>query len=313
MKIKYISPNIWNDEILSISENLSDSHRSFLSEKGWTESYQPNLPGIIGGEISTHARDHVINRFLNSAARMQYVCTDPNKEQPHIRQMILDQLALGEIFILDVAAGNGAGTLSILSSICELREHNIIPTLPLNVSIFGLDISPDALNFYAAILGKITPRLKSCGIQVAIDLCVCNLKISGEIDQVLDTFFDAAKGKNCKRFLCTISALSGVKKEGMAEMMDSLKLIAARLSHKTRSSSWLWVEPKVEKTWLSVFASAVRLTFKQLIGVLNIAAEKSNSSGISGKAETARTFKWIDPLNGHLTTSHVIVVEFRNS
>lgn len=280
---------------------------------GWIANYQPNSSGIVGGAIATDAQDHVTNRFLNSAARMQYVCTDPNREQPKIRQMVLDQLALGELFILDVASGNGAGTLSILSSICELREHKIVPTLPLNINICGLDISPDALNFYALILEKISPWLGAYGICVTLNLHVCDLKISGEVDEILDGFFNAAKEKGSKRFLCTVSALSGVKKEGMAAMMDSLKLIAARLSHKTRCSSWLWVEPKVEKTWLGAFATAVSLTLKQLISVINPSLDEPDSKDIWTKAQAARTFQWTDPHNGHVTKSHVVVVEFKNA
>ena len=224
--------------------------------------------------------------------------------------MVLDQLAHGELFILDVAAGHGAGTLAILATICELRYKKIIPKLPLNVTIKGIDISPDALNYYAILLGKLEPWLNENGINTRISFSACDLNLSGKVNEVLDVFFEEASERGSNRFLCIISAVSGAKKDGVELMMDSLKLIAARLSNKKKSSSWLWVEPKLDKTWLSAFVEIISLTLKQMINVFkpdlsNIKSETTNT--------TSRAFEWIDPLNDHLTKSHVVVMQFKNS
>ena len=310
--LKYLPTTLWNADVLRLPLQLSNSHWSFLVKKGWQLNYQPSSSGGVGGAHKLEAEEHVTNRFLNSAARMQFVCTDPKKEHPEVREMVLDQMASGQIFLLDVAAGNGAGTLSILALICELRHHRIIPRFPLNVNVWSLDISPDALDFYTELLYEITPWLESLGVFVKLDLHVCDLKISGEIDEILDGFFAEAKLCQSNRFLCTISALSGVKKEGLETMMDSLKLIAARLSHKTRCSSWLWVEPKVEKTWLGGFADAIGQTLQQIAQFLRPKVLTSQISDFASASQAVRNFQWADPHNQHLIKSHVVVMRFKN-
>ena len=116
---KYLPTTLWNAEVLHLPVQLSSSHWSFLVKNGWQSNYQPSSSGGVGGATKAEAEDHVTNRFLNSAARMQFVCTDPKKEHPEVREMVLDQMASGQIFLLDVAAGNGAGTLAILALICR--------------------------------------------------------------------------------------------------------------------------------------------------------------------------------------------------
>lgn len=310
---KYLPTTLWNKEVLYLPVQLTGSHWSFLAKNGWQTNYQPASSGGVGGATKAEAQDHVTNRFLNSAARMQFVCTDPKKEHPAVREMVLDQMATGQIFILDVASGNGAGTLAILALLCELRHHQIIPKLPLNVNIWGLDISPDALNFYTQLLEDISPWLQSSGINVKLDLHVCNLKVSGEVDEILDGFFSEAKDHQSNRFLCTISALSGVKKEGLETMMDSLKLIAARLSHRNRCSSWLWVEPKVEKTWLGSFAEAIGQTLQQIVQFLKPNSQISGTVEAGMSMHVARNFQWADPHNTHVAKSYVVVMQFKNS
>lgn len=91
-------------------------------------------------------------------------------------------------------------------------------------------------------------------------------------------------------------------------MMDSLKLIAARLSHRKKSSSWLWVEPKLEKSWLGAFVETISFTLKQIFsGKSSLTATEEDISNAP-----TRNFQWIDPINDHLTHSRVVVMQFKN-
>lgn len=311
--LNYLPKTLWDNEILHLPKQLSSSHMSFLIKNGWQANYEPSSSGGVGGATNAEAQDHVTNRFLNSAARMQFVCTDPKKERPEVREMVLDQMATGRVFLLDVAAGNGAGTLAMLALICELRNRQIVPTLPLNVNIWGLDISPAALNFYSQLLEDISPWLRASGINVKLDLHVCDLHVSGEVDEILEGFFLEARDLQSNRFLCTISALSGVKKEGLEKMMDSLKLIAARLSHRNRSSSWLWVEPRVERTWLGTFADSIGQTLKQIVQFLKPSLLAAGQADAGLSMQVARGFRWEDPHSTYVATSYVVVMQFKNS
>lgn len=312
---KLLTHSLWKDDVLHLPRPLCEAHGEYLTENDWWSKYDPSgAIGVIGGSAAEDACDHVVNRFLNSAARMQYVCSDPKDEQADVRDAVLDQLAHGRIHIIDLAAGNGAGTISMLSLICELRKTGLIPLLPLNVSISAVDFSPAALNHFAAILGKVQPWLAGAGIQVELSLCNCDLTILGDFSEVLDGFFTDARAHGVCRFLCIISAISGAKREGIEPMIDSLKYAAAGLSHRKRSSSWLWVEPHVGKSWFTKIADVVRLTLTRI-------QHKFWSKGDSFALTTdvpmlddalPRSFLWHDPHNGRSALSRVIVLAFRN-
>lgn len=311
---KDIPHSIWKSETLYLPVALSDAHREFLKRRGWLAEYNPSVAGGKGGETEFEAREHVLHRFLNSAARMQYVCADPSDEQPEVRDMVVDQLGDGHIYLLDLAAGNGAGVLAMLSLLCELRALDKVPKLPLNVTIFAIDFSPDALNYYAELLGDIRPWLDQSGIFVSLTLKFCDLTVSGDFSEVFEEFLDCSKKDKVKRFLCVISAVSGAKKEGVESMHDSFKIAAAGLSHRARSSSWLWVEPHVGKSWPLKFAESIRLTLRKIV-------YKFRPKGESYEIETAaplesesktRSFEWSDPHNGRTTKSRVFVMTFKS-
>ena len=311
---KKIPPSLWNSEVLHLPNSLTEAHKEFLQEKDWMGVYSPKSSEAIGGASFEEAKDHVINRFLNSAARMQYVCADPKDEQSEIRQMVLDQLSDGHIFLLDTAAGNGAGTLAMLSLISELRLHKAVPKLPLNVNILAVDYSVDALNFYAELQGKINPWLQTYGINVTLTLEQCDLTITGEFSEALDSFFENAKSKNVNRFLSVISAVSGLGKERFELMIDSLKIAAANFSHSKRNSSWLWVEPNITKPWWTVSADILKHTMQKVKYILS-----NNGQSYSIKSDitlltkpNSRKFIWHDPHLLSTTKSYVCVIAFKN-
>lgn len=310
-----LSSTVWHDGVLHLPKPLADAHREYLNENGWLGKYDPaGSAGAIGGASDKEACDHVVNRFLNSAARMQYVCSDPKDEQPDVRDAVLDQLAEGRIHIIDLAAGNGAGTIGMLSLICELRRTGSIPNLPLNIIISAVDFSPAALNHFAALLHKLSPWLAGAGIVVELNLCNCDLTVLGDFSETLDGIFADARGRDVCRFLCVISAISGAKKEGVEPMIDSLKHAAAGLSHSKRSSSWLWVEPHVGKSWFTTLADAIQLTLKK---IKHKFSSKGDTFSLTADVPTlkdpaARSFHWSDPHNGKSALSRVIVLAFKN-
>ena len=306
--------SVWNSGVLYLPEPLATAHKEFLLERGWMSSYQPGLGGGTGGQSAQEAQAHVINRFLNSAARMQFVCADPGDDQPEVRDMVFDQLGDGHIHLLDLAAGNGAGTLAMLALLCELRAHKTVPKLPLNITIVGVDYSAEALNFYADLLGKVSPWFESNGISINLSLALCDLTISGDFSEVFEAFLDDAKKQHAKRFLCVISAFSGAGKDGWEQMHDSLKIAAAGLSHKNRSSSWLWVEPHVGKTWPVKFADTVRLVLKKMPFKFFKTDDSYNIKTDIPTLENpvTRNFDWHDPHIGKTAKSRVFVMSFKS-
>lgn len=308
--------SIWKSGVVHMPTPLTGAHADQLTLNGWMNEYltSPGSTGSIGGAGPEEARLHFVLRFLNSAARAQYVCSDPLDEQPEIRRMILDQLADGRLFILDLAAGHGAATLAILAMVCQLRTAGCTPKLPINVSISALDHSPDALVYYGQMLDHLTPWLAGMGIAVNLTTAVCDLEIAADVSAELDQFFDAATAQGARRFLSIISAITGVGKETVEKMLDSFKVAASRLARPDRNSSWLWIEPAVKKGWHQVLASAIEMTLKRISHRL---MKKGDAYEIYGDGPTSgksppREFFWFDPHKKATVKSGVIVVEFRN-
>ena len=314
----HVPPCLWSGGVLHLPSPLVIAHREYLAEKGWSALYVPSAAsGAIGGASDSEAQDHVVNRFLNSAARMQFVCVDPKDEQEEIRNAVLEQLASGALHIVDLAAGNGAGTLAVLSVVCQLRRDGLIPKFPLNVYINAVDCSPSALNHFAALKARIDDWITGSGIHVELVLSVCDLTIPAELNEYLENFFHDAKVKGVRRFLCTISAVSGLKKEGLESIFDSLKHVATMLGHSQRNSTWLWVEPgAAAKNWFSAFVSSIKLTMTKIGHKLLTKGETFAlvSDGAPSMPELiSRKFVWTDPHLAKVTSSHVVVVVFKNS
>lgn len=309
-----IPARLWESSLLRLPEKLISAHEEFLIEKTWRQDYAPANSGMIGGMAHDEAKEHVINRFLNSAARMQYVCADPLDEQPEIRAMLLEQMSDGSIELLDLAAGNGSGTLAILSLLCELRCEGLTPKFPVNIGILAVDYSINSLHFYSDLMSRIKPWLQSAGINVALEVIYCDLAIPSELSDILDTFFENSKRRGIKRFLWTISALSGVKSDGMERLRDSLTQAAARFGSKKINSSLLWVEPPPSNQgWLNRMFETVQMTLKQLPHVFSRKKDSFEITGEEYKISNAplRKFSWFDPYNSKITVSRVMVANFR--
>lgn len=313
---KHLPLSIWKDDVLYLPQPLVDAHHKQLIANGWMDKYLTlsSHSGSIGGSSKEEAENHFITRFLNSAARAQYVCSDPTDSQTDIRDMILDQLADGHIFILDLAAGNGAGTLAILGLICEFRTKDCTPKLPLNIHIFAVDYSLDALLLYQQTLSELNEWLEGMGIAVELESWPCDLTIVGDFSEILESFFDGAKKLGVKRFLCVLSAISGLGKDGLEEIHKSLETAAIRLSHKGRESSWLWIEPSAANSWLSKFVNSIKFALQKVPYIFSRKKESfelKSSTPLLTDPEI-RKFNWQDPHKPKVLNSRVMVVGFRN-
>ena len=98
------------------------------------------------------------------------MCADPVGVNQAAKNLLLEQLTDGAVQILDIAAGHGAGTLSILSFIAAMREQSKLPKLPLNVAVTALDFSADALATYQQVAEELREWLAKQGITLSVDV-----------------------------------------------------------------------------------------------------------------------------------------------
>jgi hypothetical protein len=312
MTIRKLPPSLWASDILHLPTNLTTAHRERLVSKGWLSEYAPkSATGTVGGSTAAEARLHFINRFLNSAARAQYIGADPRLDRGDIHDAVMEQFADGHISVLDIAAGHGAGMLAILSMICEFRAENFVPRLPLNVHITAIDYSPDALILYQEILEDLQPWLQEQGIQALLNPWISDLRIMADCNAVLDAFFDDAKALGIRRFFCLISAVSGLGKEGLEAIHDSLKIAAARLQNKGPASTLLWIEPLEPKTWITIFAHTIKLILLKASYVFRRSGDSYTvDSAIPVVTDRRSIFEWFDPHLNANARSVVVVMAF---
>lgn len=305
--------SIWSNGVLYLPITLSKTHKDQLSALGMLENYiaQPNKAGDVGGNTAEAAIEHFVWRFLNSAARAEYVCADPFGINQPAKNLLLEQLTDGSVQILDIAAGHGAGTLAILSFVAAMREQSKLPRLPLNVAVRALDFSAHALARYQNVASTLSPWLAEQGIQLSVEASLVDLQLQGEVSHALDTFFKDAQTSGCKRFLCVLSAISGAGPDAISEMQGSFQEIASRIGNQP-GGSWVWLEPPVSGTWFQNFVTGVFFTLKKikhkLIHKGSTFTLASTTSVFPGFSSEGCKFKWRDPHTGSDLTSHVRVL-----
>lgn len=272
---------------------------------------QPDKASAIGGDSAEAASDHFVWRFLNSAARAEYVCADPVGVNQPAKNLLLEQLTDGAVQILDIVAGHGAGTLAILSFIAAMREQSKLPKLPLNVAVTALDFSADALVKYQEVAETLKEWLGRQGISLSVEAHLVDMRVQGEVSQALNTFFDDAQKSGCKRFLCVLSAISGVGAETISEMQGSFQEIASRIGNQP-GGSWVWIEPPVSGKWLQTFITGIFYTLKKIRHKLMLKGGTfdldSAASAFPGFSSPPSKFKWRDPHAASDLTSRVQVL-----
>ncbi|MFS8979007.1 hypothetical protein PO002_31715 [Cupriavidus necator] len=138
--------------------------------------------------------------------------------------------------------------------------------------------------------------------------------ILSEFSESADSFFDAAEKNNVNRFLCVLSAITGLKKEGVEAIHDSLKYAAARLGNSKRRSSWLWVEPPAKGVWPKFFGMTIGLIFQKIGFLLKKKGEeyKIEATGPMLEDPITHNFLWHDPHKNSSVKSSVVVMSFKS-
>ncbi len=159
-----IPKKLWNKNILYQSEKLIEVYKNKLIELSMYEHAQNHTEqgnGATGGKDIEATKTHFAERFLTSSARVQFITINPRGEFTQVSRDLQTTFGSGKISILDIPCGTGAGILSLLCTIAELRMESKLPSLPLYVNILGGDYSTSALAIYAEILDEITIHLET--------------------------------------------------------------------------------------------------------------------------------------------------------
>ena len=130
--------------MLSLPRTLADAYTNRVTDLGLSataDDCRALGSGEIGGISEEESDRHFCGRFPNSAARTQFALLDPASALGDLPDKLLQAFLMGKIAVIDLPSGSGAGVWGVLSAIATLRRERVIPRPPIQIQIFGGDIS----------------------------------------------------------------------------------------------------------------------------------------------------------------------------
>ena len=291
-------PNkLWKDNILYQSEELVETYRDELISLNmleYAESFKGNSEGAIGGKDEEETNKHFSERFLTSSARMQFFVLDPKEYFLQISRDLHATFNGGNISILDIPCGTGAGVLSLLFNIKELRDTSKLPRLPLNINILAGDYSPSALNIYTRILERAKGELEKELIYIKYNTQVWNASDIKSTTTLMKMWLKDES--DYEEFYILMSAFSGVGSDNFKTFIKVFDFIQNFVSDLYCTT--VLIEPSTNK------AETFLEKFEKL-------AEKW-INWISGKKETTNgeRFEWKDSITNNIAKSGVLVNQY---
>ncbi|WP_010411103.1 hypothetical protein [Citromicrobium sp. JLT1363] len=161
----------WDGERLSIPERLGAAYAAVLDKHGFLNDAKGPRPdeAPVGGVTQEQTDKHFTHAFDGSVARVELILVNPRGETSVSSTLLYQFLAGGSLCLVDVPSGAGAGALTLLASIAELRASEVLPRQPLEVRLLWGEISQPALNYGLELLNKINPVLEEQAIFVSVD------------------------------------------------------------------------------------------------------------------------------------------------
>jgi hypothetical protein len=292
-----IPKSVWKDNKLYQPETLTTVYREKLEAMDILQQAidfdGKQSKGAIGGQDESETIKHFIERFLASAARVQFVVLDPHKALKDISNDVKATFGSGNIALLDIPCGTGAGILSLLCNIREMRAHKHLPCLPLHVSITAGDYSETALQIYADLLLRIKPYLEEANIFIDYLTHNWNAESLQSTDKIMNCFLM----QESEEYYVFISAFSGEAANNFADYQQAISYVQARVSNL--NSCILHIEPNSNDA--KKFFQKLSLFVGKLMGKEKSSESKSSKEG----------FLWIHSLNSKEVTGGCFVKLFK--
>jgi hypothetical protein len=241
------------EKYMELASQTSTSHKIYCSTLGIFENYTEKVSaagGVVGGNSKQESEDHLLARYLNSASRTQAVICIEDEKCETIKLEMLFQLSDGDLNIIDIAAGHGAGTLSLLNTICDMRNKGVLKMGALNITIHALDYSETSLTYYSEMVKILAEFYEQHGIFVSIISHLIDITSDLAVTETINLIKTTA-GQD-PRYLLICSAISGVSKKLFHEKF-ALSYETIAKGFKEKNSSFLWVEPRTKRKWMQKY------------------------------------------------------------
>jgi hypothetical protein len=239
-----IPETLWNkpEYALYLPSQLISSWKFLLNKYGLMEKANVNAPeGFEGGMSKEDTDNHLAWRFTGSSARVMLCMLDPKEELAEISDVFSRIFSANEVFFADLPCGSGATSLSILTTLCELRKQRCVPREPLHIVIVGGEISKYAQQYATEAISCLIPELEAQAITIEfriMDWDVCDKISNTDLIKQL-----TLQSQHCPTKLLMLSNFSGfLQKDGKWE--SSKKQFDELFRHsRDKNSIALWIEP----------------------------------------------------------------------
>ncbi|MGQ2940246.1 MULTISPECIES: hypothetical protein [Sphingomonadaceae] len=285
-----IPDSLSDGEHLRIAPLLASAYLASLQAHGLypvASGLRPD-PAPVGGLSKEATDEHYAHAFDGSAARVQLALLDPLREVQTAASTLRQFLSGGALCLTDVPGGAGAGALSLLCSIAELRAQQILPREPLNVKLLWGEISAPALDYASDLLLRVVDSLAEQAIFV--DHECFNWDVLSEISNAELVERIIIEKSKSSQVLILISNFNGFLERGgkkdaaFPQLKELFKYGSGRLN------AAVWIEPDMNAAKQKLFPF-VMAKLAKLVGFAKPFA------GGSGNETTH--FKFFIPIKPH--------------
>jgi hypothetical protein len=240
---------LWDSEnkVLRLPTVLARAYESLIDRYGLRELAQSRTieDSPVGGMDKPSTDKHFAQQFDNSAARAQLAISNAAKEVTRASNALVRALTGNTVCITDAPCGAGAASLSFLTTIAELRAHDVLPRMPLDVHLIGAEISEFARQYAAEVLNELRPFFESQAIFVEDELLSWDVTDKLSNTDLIQNMVRATTGGGKKLLVVAnfsaFLATSGKQKDAEPQLAELFRYSSGY------GSVAIWIEPQMGK------------------------------------------------------------------
>lgn len=196
----------------------------------------------IGGLTKEQADQHFSQAFGSSVARTQLAFLDPKQAASDASNAFVSCLAGNNLSLTDAPCGAGASAFAFLTTVAELRAHNILPRQPLHVNLIGAELSSYARTYAQEVLNEIIPVLEAQAIFVTAQFHEWDVTRPLSNTDLIRQMILASANDNQKRLLVVANFSGFLERSGKRKEAEPQFEELFRHSSGPNSIA-IWIEP----------------------------------------------------------------------
>jgi hypothetical protein len=302
---KDIPASLWNNDetVLKLPPQLVSEWIRLLDQNDLRDKATEIAPkGFEGGVSREDTDNHLAWRFTGSCARVVLAMLDPKEELSETTDAFTRTFAGNKVFLADLPCGSGAATISILTTLAELRKQNRIPRMPLEIVILGGDISEFARTYTFETLMALKSELANQAITIDFEIIPWNVTDKNSNTDFIKKII--LKSEHCKEKFLILANFSGfLENSGHWERAE--KQIEGIFQFSSDSSSIaIWIEPNKNNVTKNFMPRIMRWFEKKISSLL----QKDDVS--TEKEYEVSTTKVEHPLKDHKFDTGLVIKRF---